>query len=473
MSDSDMMPAPFGVCADTGLARDPLSTTDLIGINKSPTAAIERSEGNNVLGLMDGLDATDLTQTGWAVLFASDADPKIKEQLQPLLDWRQKQVQEPNLFQVFEGARGVKPGQSAASWAQSRGVPIAEVEPQRGVPYYLLIAGSLDRIPYEFQALLDIQWGVGRLYFDDIEDYGRYARKVVEYEAANFKPVQSRSVAAWVTRNPLDIATAMLYNAITANFQGTRKLGTQLGSLSPFAFDSFTADQASKDQLTRIMRGDTPSGPPALLFTGSHGAEYAMSDPDKQRRLQGALVTQAWSRGKLLDNSNQFSGDDVPSDDKLHGMIAFMFACYGGACPKVDNFYHKPDHSNIQVAPSALVSRLPQVMLSRGTLGIIAHVDRAFAYAFQNAEGTPQSQILRTPLDRIMKGQPIGLAADPINLQWGAYAAHLGLALGGNVPVPAGPQPPAITQLYVAREDARNYTVLGDPAVRLRTKDLA
>ena len=32
-----------------------------------------------------------------------------------------------------------------------------------------------------------------------------------------------------------------------------------------------------------------------------------MADADRQRRFQGSLVTQAWSSGKPLDESNQFT----------------------------------------------------------------------------------------------------------------------------------------------------------------------
>jgi len=47
------------------------------------------------------------------------------------------------------------------------------------------------------------------------------------------------------------------------------------------------------------------------------------------------------------------------------------------------------------------------------------------------------------------------------------------VAMGGNTQPAKGPQPPFITNLYIARDDARNYTVLGDPATRLRVKDLS
>ena len=86
--------------------------------------------------------------------------------------------------------------------------------------------------------------------------------------------------------------------------------------------------------------------------------------------------------------------------------------------------------------------------------------------------GTPQEQLLRTPLELLMKGQRVGMAADPLNLQWSTLAAQLGLALGGNLPGQPQPRRPLVANLFIARDDARNYIVLGDPAVRLRIEEM-
>ena len=59
-----------------------------------------------------------------------------------------------------------------------------------------------------------------------------------------------------------------------------------------FSRNWFGAEEATKPQLAEILRGNAPGGPPALLFTGSHGAEWPMDDPAAQRQMQGALVTQ-------------------------------------------------------------------------------------------------------------------------------------------------------------------------------------
>ena len=108
-----------------------------------------------------------------------------------------------------------------------------------------------------------------------------------------------------------------------------------------------------------------------------------------------------------------------------------------------------------------LIASLPQALLARGALAVIAHVDRAFSYGFEDVMGTPQEQLLRTPLELLMKGQRVGTAADPLNLQWSTLAAQLGLALGGNLPGSRSRARAVVANLFIARDDARNYIVLG------------
>jgi len=464
------MPVPMGVRAD-GTTRPALTGAEFGSVWGAPAAAFAKAETARVLGVDFRVDdPMDLTQTGWGVLFASDADPAIREQLSPLLDLRKRQVGDDKLYQEFgleprAKNRGVGPGQTAADWAMRREVSLeALVDPTKGVPYYLLIVGSLARIPFEFQALLDLQWAVGRLHFDDIDDYGRYARQLVEYEKDDFQPLQKKSAASWVTRNPLDVATAMLCGALTGEFSGSDPLGKARG----FGYDEFAGKEATKDRLKEILRGNTPGGPPAVLFTGSHGSEWPASDKELQRRRQGALVTQEWVPGRALDGSNVFFAEDIPGDARLHGLMVYLFACYGGGCPAEDNFFRNSDGSRIQVAPESFVARLPQALLAGGALAVIAHVDRAFTYSFENAAGTPQVQTMRTPLEHLMRGKRAGLAADSFNAQWGATAARVGV----DVPMGAQTLTPDQANLVIARDDARNYIVLGDPAVKLRTDKL-
>ena len=110
------------------------------------------------------------------------------------------------------------------------------VDPLQGVPFYLLLAGSPEEIPFEFQYLLDIYWGVGRLHFDGPDDYRRYAESVVAYQTAATVP-QTKTPAIFATRHKLDRATRMFADMVArplalgeeASGEGGRRPGRPLG----------------------------------------------------------------------------------------------------------------------------------------------------------------------------------------------------------------------------------------------------
>jgi hypothetical protein len=111
-------------------------------------------------------------------------------------------------------------------------------------------------------------------------------------------------------------------------------------------------------------------------------------------------------------------------------------------------------------------------------LALIAHVDMAFPYAFQDTNGTPSTGAVRTPLELMMGGKRAGLAADALSLVWSSRAALLAIAQAQSSAGPAASASlyssinPALAQMTIARDDARNYIVLGDPATQLRIRDL-
>ena len=98
------VPIPLLVSAETGAAAPVLPPESLPRIATDLPGADQRSINSKHLSTDSSVgNPDDLTQTGWSILFASDADPAIKAQLQPLIDLRHTQVADDNLFKIFEG----------------------------------------------------------------------------------------------------------------------------------------------------------------------------------------------------------------------------------------------------------------------------------------------------------------------------------------------------------------------------------
>jgi hypothetical protein len=492
-SDPNLLPVPLGVRVDTGAPHPPLTQADVDRIltgRQSSTAALARNQAVATLG-PDGsvADRNNLCQTGWAVLFASDADPAVKAQLQPLLDLRQRQVgkraipgRKP-LFRIFEGNDPATGGvllnpdgspQTAQQWTQQHGASLTAPVVPSIVPYYVLIVSSPERIPFSFQLDLSAQWLVGRLYFDDIADYGRYVAHVMAQEVdpatptAPPLPLQPAQTAVWITSNQGDVATTMLANALTGDFQATDGIAQALlGQDWGFGVDFSLRADATKARLLDILAGTR--GAVSVLFTGSHGAETSPPVTDEdiayQRNTQGALITQSWTPNQPAAPGDLFQAEDIPAKNILPGMMVFLFACFSAGCPAIDSYSANTDGSPKIIAKSPLISKLAQAFLAHGALAVIGHVDRAFKYGFVDTSGTSQVQLLRTPLELLMQGNRAGLAADSFSTIWGAIE---GLLHNAN-PAPVAN---AALRMHIASDDARNYTVLGDPAVRLRVAPL-
>ncbi|NJM12700.1 MAG: hypothetical protein HC889_13245 [Synechococcaceae cyanobacterium SM1_2_3] len=62
-------------------------------------------ESQECFGVKEGIDPKQLAETGWGIIFASDADPAIKEALSELLNLRQQQAGD--YFQVYEEERAI------------------------------------------------------------------------------------------------------------------------------------------------------------------------------------------------------------------------------------------------------------------------------------------------------------------------------------------------------------------------------
>lgn len=479
-------PLALGVMADTGETLgeiDEDSLDDLIRERKRfdevSREAID-TKSKKHLGTDDSVeDPSDLSQAGWAVLWGAKATPGIRKALEPLLEIRRRKAGK--LFAEFGGETGYQaphdgvPGDSAASWLERKNIELGDVNPRRGVPFYVMIVAPPDDIPFEFQYGLDLFWAVGRLWFDDDDPavqesmFRRYAESVAEYEKPANKPATARQLTIFAPRNGNDRAMGLLIDTLARPMMQKTEIDDPFGAAAGFRQQAFLENSATADTLETVLRGKAPNGTPAVLFTGSHGMVFLPGDV-RQEAEQGAVVCQEWKGEGPPKRSHYFTAKDLPSDARVHGMIHFLFDCYGAGWPRKDTFSRGKKVVR-NVAPKASLARLQQALLSHpngGALAVIGHVDRAWSSSYRTANGAPRIEGFRSVFDRIMAGKCVGYATDRLNLRW----ATLSIQLAEELELEDFADRKALRNKWVVRDDARNYIVFGDPAVKIRTAEM-
>jgi hypothetical protein len=411
----------------------------------------------NPFPVKEGVEPTDVAQAGWGVIFAKDADPALKEALQPLLKLRQEQAGQN--FRIYEGDKGYQ-GESKQKFLADRGASPGPADPTK-VPYYLLIVGSPEAIGYRFQNQLDVQYAVGRIYFDKLEDYARYAESVVASERGLVK--LRRKIGVFGVATPGDKATELsrdrLVKPLVDNLRNSRP---------DWKLDTFLAEQATHAQLMYLMGGDQT---PALLFTASHGMEFPAGDP-RQELHQGALLCQDWPgprgpKGPIKEDW-YFAGNHLASDANLTGSITFHFACYGAGTPLLDEYSKQAFKDKKPIAERPFVARLPMASLAHGALASIGHVERAWGYSFAwpGTRSPAQITVFEDAFSILLNGDPVGYAVEKFNLRYAELSSDLVTMIEA---VDSGDTVDQyeLASSWTSNNDARGYIVLGDPAARL------
>jgi hypothetical protein len=425
------------------------------------------------LGLPMDVDPTNPARAGWAVVFPAGASPELRAAVQPLLDSRKAMVP-PDRCKVLE----YRPGEGMRKWLQRYGVAPGSVLPTK-VPYYVTLVGGPNDVPFDFQYLLDVEYAVGRLAFDTPDQYRQYAESIAAHETAAAGPRRSKEIVYWGTRHPGDRSTQMSADCLIRPLaEGAPAAADQPAEL-PVASDRgfrsrcFKAADATKASLLEALHPSPGTAPPAILFTASHGMGWPKDDP-RQRAAQGALLCQDWAGFGQVAPTHYLTAPEIEPGAGVRGMVAFLFACYGAGTPASDNFLTERGRGPVAVASSPFVAALPQRLLSHpngSALAVVGHVERAWGYSIRPTGAGTQVGPFRDFLNRVMSGEPVGHATRNFSERYAVLSSELLGMLDETSPGPK-PAPQEVAATWVERNDAQNYVLLGDPAVRLRTDSL-
>jgi hypothetical protein len=255
--------------------------------------------------------------------------------------------------------------------------------------------------------------------------------------------------------------------------------------------------QATKAQLERLLGGDQT---PALLLTASHGMAFP---PDSVAQAvheaeQGALVCQDWpGPGSMLNRDFYLAGEDITESQAPSGLVAFFFACFGAGTPQSNDFLDIDTYLAKKAgrpAPAPYMAARPFVsQLSRrllghpkgGALAIIGHVERAWTQSFMLSDFSASDiTSFDIVLDLLLTGAPVGEAMDEFGNRFASIATRLTAQMKdfesyrrdresypdyyNQYLVEKGQE---LVSLWTRHHDARNYIILGDPAVRLQVAE--
>ncbi len=456
----------------------PIAKEELDELRARVAVLKQRSEAD--YGVMAGVDPNDIAQAGWGVIFAFEDEaelPALREALAPLLALRRAQAGDRYRDETVDPKFFYRPGESMNAWRSRNGGAPGAVDPRK-LPYYLLIVGDPQRIPFDFQYQLDVAHAVGRIHFDTLAEYHSYATSVAASEDPAQPLALARNATFFGVRNPFDYATQLstqhLVNPL-ADALSERLAGWQ--------FQRWMEKEASKAQLSRLLGGDST---PAFLFLASHGMgfKYSADGHARQRAEQGAIVCSDWPGAGPVQDAMKLGASDVGSDARLLGLIVFFFACFGAGTPQYDDFAIRTRQEELQaqgvavtgleqydrvpIAPQPFVARLPQRLLGHpqgGALAVVGHVDRAWGSSFI-WEGAQQLATFESGLTRLLGGARLGVVVEEFNNRYAELSTQLtqrvqDIKFRETVP------PEELAGLWTANNDARSFVILGDPAVKL------
>ncbi len=263
------------------------------------------NKGEAHLGVKEGVDPKKLDEAGWGVVFARGCRARGPRRASRLFSSCERNKRASG-SRSTTATNGYRPGESKGAFLARHGVGPGPADPER-VPYYLILVGSPEAIPYPLSiAARRAVRGRENLTSTRAEDYANYAQSVVAAETR--KLALERRVCFFGVTNPDDRATELSRKKLVA------PLIDRFQKKPDWQVEAFLDGEATKANLTRILGWRRYAGAPL-----QRQPRYGVSATRLGGRSphQGALLCQEWPgpkawRGKgALPQDFYFAGDDL------------------------------------------------------------------------------------------------------------------------------------------------------------------
>lgn len=426
-------------------------------------------------------DPNDLPAQRWGIVAPDGpAGDRLVELMEPLMRVRQADQGGAPVI-VYR----VPPGMdNKTCWKWKELVYRDESVAEEDQPRYLLVLGDIDQVSLDLQKVLGSDLLVGRLACPTDDGYAAYVDKVLRWEKA---PSAAEARAMFFTAKDGTAATSIGHRALVAPSVAQCQERRQKGKFRAKDVEEIPYDgpREAKDAfLAHLARPE-----PSMLFSMSHGLgspRGGWRSADEQRATQGAIS---------LGNGLRITAEEVASVPFLPGGIWFFLACFGGGTPAESEYRHwlahlrdaggfggRPD-SVLAALPKPgdrpFIAALPQAALANpnGPLAVMAHVDLAWTYSFQDMGPDAQSRpsrfqgIFRSLVDGVRAGvsynQLLRFLGETSHQLTDLYNEESRAQTKGE-PLPNdAARGRHKGNLWMLRQDLGGYVLLGDPATRL------
>jgi hypothetical protein len=399
---------------------------------------------------------------GWGIVAAetqgaSDADLAGGNDLPaPILSLRQERGNAP-IFRYREGWD--QRFRLLRNYAEQIDVAIGQSPCGVGrecIPYYLLICGTPDQVPWELQYVLNAHYAVGRLHLSGpaLENYVKALRSDWKTAGADV-----RKALVWAANQGGNDITSLMRDLIAATIYDKLAHEGDLSGGVQF-LDGGTATAAD---LAKALSASKP----AVVVTTSHGQTYPLDNLETLGNQLGLLVDQNYASVQVKDLLNGW---------KPAGAIWYAHACCSAGASAQTSFAGLTEEGSevdrilkgvAQVGNK--VAPLPTALLGAANplRGFIGHIEPTFDWTLRNPDTNQSltSSLQDALYNELYQPHPVGFAFrrwyDRLASLLTAYDQEL-LAFGRGSNTRA-----AMLKDLLAARDVQSTVLLGDPTATL------